>query len=367
MTRFEDVQRELAESTRTDGGIAEQAVDAYFAALALPTPRMHWADSIAAAIRLSEAWRPQAGFLAERIYGRGAVASVQLVRVLESDEDPHRLWPQSDARARVVPPLTAMAHVELHEARARVEEELYDAGTYYRRKLHEARPGDEWRDVLYQGVVPFHMGQGFSFFSIRQVVNLEAAARERGSIPEGSSAFLKALFSMARDVYWMYLTDDDVVLVPPPLECRCDADGRPHCEDGPVAVTRDGHELFAVRGVCLPRCAVVDPLNQDIRDIEIEPDWHSRALMIERYGLERYLRDSGAMLWVRDDCGELYFKAQHNQEPLVAVRVRNSTPEPDGSHRHYFLRVPPYITTPHEAVAWTFSMDKNEYQPNVET
>ena len=44
-------------------------------------------------------------------------------------------------------------------------------------------------------------------------------------------------------------------------------------------------------------------------------------------------------------------------EPLTVVEVVNSTPEPDGSHRRYFLRVPPDTRTAREAVAWTFGFD----------
>ena len=38
------------------------------------------------------------------------------------------------------------------------------------------------------------------------------------------------------------------------------------------------------------------------------------------------------------------------------VEVVNSTPEPDGSRKTYFLRVPPTIGTAREAVAWTFGL-----------
>ena len=49
------------------------------------------------------------------------------------------------------------------------------------------------------------------------------------------------------------------------------------------------------------------------------------------------------------------------------VEVVNSTPEPDGSRKTYFLRVPPTITTAREAVAWTFALGAGEYRPAVET
>ena len=45
------------------------------------------------------------------------------------------------------------------------------------------------------------------------------------------------------------------------------------------------------------------------------------------------------------------------------VEVRNSTPEPDGSRKTYFLRVPPTVRTAREAVAWTFGLGAVEYRP----
>jgi hypothetical protein len=39
------------------------------------------------------------------------------------------------------------------------------------------------------------------------------------------------------------------------------------------------------------------------------------------------------------------------------LEVENSTPEPDGSHKPYFLRVPPEVRTARETLAWTFEFD----------
>ena len=49
------------------------------------------------------------------------------------------------------------------------------------------------------------------------------------------------------------------------------------------------------------------------------------------------------------------------------VEVLNSTPEPDGTRRTYFLRVPPTMRTAREAVAWTFGLDGGEYRPAAES
>ena len=54
-------------------------------------------------------------------------------------------------------------------------------------------------------------------------------------------------------------------------------------------------------------------------------------------------------------------------EPVAMVEVVNSTPEPDGSRRTYFLRVPPSMRRAREAVAWTFGMAGHEYRPAQES
>lgn len=49
------------------------------------------------------------------------------------------------------------------------------------------------------------------------------------------------------------------------------------------------------------------------------------------------------------------------------VEVVNSTPEPDGSLKTYFLRVPPAMETCQQAIAWTFGKEANDYRTSMET
>jgi len=56
-----------------------------------------------------------------------------------------------------------------------------------------------------------------------------------------------------------------------------------------------------------------------------------------------------------------------DDEDLVIVEVTNTTPEPDGTARTYWLRVPPDMRTARQAVAWTFELDEGEYAPTVQT
>jgi hypothetical protein len=49
------------------------------------------------------------------------------------------------------------------------------------------------------------------------------------------------------------------------------------------------------------------------------------------------------------------------------IEVVNSTPEPDGTRRHHWLRVPPATRTCRAAVAWTFGLAPDAYVPVLET
>ena len=51
------------------------------------------------------------------------------------------------------------------------------------------------------------------------------------------------------------------------------------------------------------------------------------------------------------------------------VRPAGSDPdtEPDGTHKRYFLQVPPTVRTPREAVAWTYGLSERQYRPVMRT
>jgi hypothetical protein len=93
--------------------------------------------------------------------------------------------------------------------------------------------------------------------------------------------------------------------------------------------------------------------------ISEEANVEVRRVMMERYGLGRYLRAVKATKV--DEVHEppfpglldarLWRMEVAHDEPLCMVELVNSTPEPDGSARSYVLRVPPDVETAHQAVA----------------
>ena len=110
-----------------------------------------------------------------------------------------------------------------------------------------------------------------------------------------------------------------------------------------------------------------------IEAIDNESNAERRRVLVERFGLDRLVREGKGTLRHEDETGRLWERPMgrvdwwRRDEPVVMVEVLNSTPEPDGSRKTYFLRVPPTMRTAKDAVAWTFAMDGAEYAPSVET
>lgn len=126
--------------------------------------------------------------------------------------------------------------------------------------------------------------------------------------------------------------------------------------------------IYQWHGVTVPERIILQPETISAADITGEQDAEVRRVMVERFGADRYIRESGAKIISKDDWGTLYRAEMPNDEALVMVNVINATPEPDGSFHDYWIRVEPSVKTPLDAIAWTFDMDPKVYaQIGVQT
>ena len=146
-------------------------------------------------------------------------------------------------------------------------------------------------------------------------------------------------------------------------------DGELHCWDGRPAVTWSGgagHYLW--RGVLVPPRIGANPAWATADRIRSWRNAEVRRVAIERLGYAEFLEQSRATLVRTDKFGKLWRTGTRHWERLAFVEVVNSTPEPDGSYKTYFLSVPPGVQTPRAAIAWTFGYDRaGQYAPVVET
>lgn len=143
-----------------------------------------------------------------------------------------------------------------------------------------------------------------------------------------------------------------------PTVLTVDVRNRPHGEKGPFCRWSDGSSLYSVNGVRVPSYVVNNPSKLTVKIIESETNLEVRRVMIDAYGREKFILDSNSEIVNVDDFGTLYKKKLEGDEDMMMVKVVNSTPEPDGSFKDYFIRVDPNayagLKTARAAVASTW-------------
>jgi hypothetical protein len=268
-------------------------------------------------------------------------------------------WAAAGARTwhlitdRLVTPLRNRLEAELSERLPNVRLTLLDA-------VHGQHDG-AWLAAF--------EGSGFNKPAIRDgtVVDgtVDAAAFHQGALEE--AAGLAGLAQVARSAGWWWPYERVVILTERPLAVHRDNLGRLHHGDGPALSYPDGWGVHAWRGMPIPAEVAAQLPHLTVPQIQAESNAEVRRVMLEHFGFERYLRECDAKQVHQDEYGVLWRVNVPGDEPLVMVEVVNATPEPDGTRRTYFLRVPPTVQTSREAVAWTFGLTPEEYAPLTQT
>jgi hypothetical protein len=180
---------------------------------------------------------------------------------------------------------------------------------------------------------------------------------------------------LARGCFWWYPFDGICFVSDRPTFIGQDERHRLHNDSGPAVSFADGWKEYYVHGVHVPPWIIEQPETLTAAKIDSETNAEVRRVMIDRYTPERYLRDGNAQLVNEDAFGRLWRKPVKNDEPILMVELQNSTAEPDGTYKTYWLRVKPTCRTAHEAVASTWVdgnnqpifADYREYKPVFES
>lgn len=147
-----------------------------------------------------------------------------------------------------------------------------------------------------------------------------------------------------------------------PSALQFDAEGRLHCHDGPAIAYIDGTEVYAWHDVIVDRDIIMSPEKITAERITGEQNAEIRRVLLDRFGTGKYIEAMGLKPIHEDETGQLYrAELQGDPEPLVMVRVIDTS-----TGRPYFLRVPPEMTTAKQAVAWTFDVKPQEYNPGAQ-
>lgn len=178
---------------------------------------------------------------------------------------------------------------------------------------------------------------------------------------------LEGLAAVGRSAGWWWPFTRVAVVCERPVALHRDEAGRLDHGDGPALAFPDGFALCAWRGMPVPAGFLAELPGLTPERIRGEENAELRRVMLEYYGYDRYLSDSDARPVHRDETGTLWRVELADDEAVVMVEVLNSTPEPDGTRRTYWLRVPPSTRTARAGVAWTFGLAAEAYAPLVQT
>lgn len=179
---------------------------------------------------------------------------------------------------------------------------------------------------------------------------------------EGKGLHLLHLWEeVLRSCFWWWPFAATCFVSDRPMRLILDPTYRFHCPDGAVIAFRDGWEVFRWRGLGVPREIVMNPAT--LKSIRGCTNLEHQRVLIERYGLERFMADIGAREVARDKLGVLLeFKMAYDVMQQV-VRVENPTPDPDGERRVYLLPVRGRFESPTDAIGSTFGLGPGTYRP----
>lgn len=173
---------------------------------------------------------------------------------------------------------------------------------------------------------------------------------------------LRAFAMLARSAGYVLPLEECVWLCERFTVIRRERNGLLHASDGPALDWGGTMPFYMWHGEEVTRRSVGPVEEMRIWDFGNERNHRARDLMLERYGLDRYIRQAGKRVQ-QDETGTLW-----RAGAIWAVEVVNGTPEAnDGSFRRFFLRVPPSVRTAREGVAWTYGLRRRDYRVQVRT
>lgn len=235
-------------------------------------------------------------------------------------------------------------------------------------------PGGQLEGLLRERVLGVTLEEGsdrdlMAGFSLGNQLGALLAAKRWGVEKMGQKAprGFVGLCAVAEAVGWFWTLDAGVVAVEKAQAFRVNREGRLNCRDG-AAVVHGGAEIYAVGGVVVPREVVMESEKLTFARIMGEENLEVRRAMIEVVGSQRFVEMAPERRLVHQDrFGKLWEFPRPGDTAMRFVEVLNSTPEPDGSYKTYWLRVDPAMQRARQAVASTFGLSEEEYNPEIET
>lgn len=158
---------------------------------------------------------------------------------------------------------------------------------------------------------------------------------------------------LARSFYGVITVNAVEIAIQHPVSMAFDDRERLHRVDGPALLFADGYAVYSVHGIRLTPELGKAMADKTItaEQIRNESNAEVRRVLVGVYNAGdtgRYLRDVGATV-IHEDTDALGLPRrllrieQTDDEPIIAIEVTNSTPEPDGTRKIYTFRCDPNL------------------------
>ncbi|MFW6219848.1 MAG: DUF6745 domain-containing protein [bacterium] len=155
-----------------------------------------------------------------------------------------------------------------------------------------------------------------------------------------------------------YVYDKFAIICDRPEKISLNENGEVHCEDGPAIRYRDGFEIYAINGHIVPKIIVMNPEQITKEMIQKEENAEVSRIMIEKFGLSKYLIETGAKILDMDSLSldgsatRILVEDTHGQKWLIGS---------DGStKRTYNMSAPRQAKTCKEAHSLMSGFDENK-------
>ncbi len=199
-------------------------------------------------------------------------------------------------------------------------------------------------------------------------------------IKEPMGARAKAYRDSCEQCCWWWPRQGIVVMCERPGTINRDAQGRLHSTTGPAIGWR-GWGVYAVHGIRLPAWLIEEPARLTVDAIHQETNAEIRRVMIELYGLDRYVRDAQFEVLDTDVDPVGQPRRLLRRDDVMVVELTNSTEDADGTRRKYHVACEPSLrpmmaggrlgepqkATALNAVASTYGMRGEDYVLAMET
>jgi len=186
------------------------------------------------------------------------------------------------------------------------------------------------------------------------------------TLDEKDNKLLDIWLAQARACHIWFAYQEVALISERPIEIHIDDRGRLNNTTGPALAYSDGSKLYSVGGVRIDGKVIEDPNYLSYAIISAETNQEVKRVLMQLFGWEKYIAQSGMHFIQKDDFGELY-GIDDGPIPIRVVKVRNSSAEPDGSFKYYYLKGRTDAKTAKECVASTFGVSAEQYNPAIET